>query len=93
MDVRTLKIGQLIFVLGDMKNLALHYKKFSPISEKKFAVFLNCKKYYANDGFWVTEVLIDGKKVLMFSASSNNENIKLLELESDLNYDTTVNGK
>lgn len=67
-DIREIKIGDLLFVSEEIKDVLIFHKKIGKIKENQTALFLGCEEHrHKKDIFWTVELLVDGKKVMMYT--------------------------
>jgi hypothetical protein len=84
-DVLKLSPGDLINVTNNIKDVIIYHGRIGKIKENQVGVFLGCTRYnHRKDTFWAIELLLNGKKVMMFSPTNTTTYITKIEITEEL---------
>jgi hypothetical protein len=70
-NIEELLIGDVVFVSDRIKDVTIFNKKIGQIQGNQYGLFLGYKKHnHKKDVFWTVELLIENKKIIMFSPTN-----------------------
>ena len=83
-DIREIRVGDLVFVSGKIKDVIILHQKIGRIKENQIALFLGCAFHkHRKDTFWTVELLIDGKRVMMFTPTSTTNYLLKIDIPDE----------
>lgn len=81
-DIQTIEIGDLILVSDKIRDVIIYHNKIGRIKENQIGLFLGFKRHsHKKDIFWTVEILLDNKKIMMFSPTCETDFITKINIE------------